>query len=142
MATFSIPSEKHSTVSSLKSLFEFLSDFKNFKSILPEDKVEDFKFETNQCSFTIKGVTALTVKLVERHPYSYILYTSEGLGKFNFNLKVFFDGEAGQTGICHVDLSGDMNPFILSMAQKPLQALVNTMSLKLSQLELMDKVNS
>jgi hypothetical protein len=119
----------------LKNLFEFLIDFKNFDSILPTDKVEDFEFTENQCSFNIKGITAMTIKLVEKKPYNFIFFSSEGLAKFNFSLKVYFTGNENEVGDCKIDLLGDLNPFIKAMAEKSLQNLVNTMSLKLSELK-------
>ena len=61
MAAFTINSETNNTVSSLKSLFDFLSDFKNFQTILPEDKVENFQFTSEECSFNIKGITPMKV---------------------------------------------------------------------------------
>lgn len=136
MAAFTIVSESNKTQSSVKSLFDFLSDFKNFASILPEDKVENFQFSGDQCSFNIKGITPMTIKLVEKKPFDFILFSSEGLAKFNFSLKVYFTGEADAPGECKVDLMGDLNPFIKAMAEKSLAGLVNTMSLKLSQLTL------
>lgn len=135
MAAFNIESDTRETVSNLKNLFEFLSDFKNFNSILPHDKVENFEFTENQCSFNIKGVTQMTIHMVGKKPYENILFTSKGLGKFDFQLKVLFIGPSDAPGKCKVDLSGDMNPFILTMAKKPLAQLVNTMSLKLSELQ-------
>lgn len=136
MAAFTIVGETNKTASTLKSLVDFLSDFKNFASILPEDKVENFQFTGDQCSFNIKGITPMTIRLVEKIPYKSILFSSEGLAKFNFSLKVSFNGEADLVGECSVELMGDLNPFIKSMAEKSLTGLVNTMSLKLSQLKL------
>jgi hypothetical protein len=136
MAAFSINSETNNTLSSLKSLFDFLSDFKNFHSILPEDKVENFQFASDECSFIIKGITPMKIKKVEAKPHEFILFSSEGLAKFNFSLKVFFIGEASQKGQCKVELTGDLNPFIKAMAEKSLEGLTNTMSLKLAQLNL------
>ncbi|MBL7912178.1 MAG: hypothetical protein JNJ41_14050 [Bacteroidia bacterium] len=136
MSAFTIISETNSTQSTLKSLFDFLSDFKNFGSILPEDKVEDFKFTDTECSFNIKGITPMTIKKVEVKENEFILFSSQGLAKFNFSLKVFFIGEPLQTGQCKIELMGDLNPFIKAMAEKPLTALTNSMSLKLSQLKL------
>ena len=136
MSAFTIISEINTTESSLKSLFDFLSDFKNFKTILPEDKVENFEYTDTECSFNIKGVTPMTIKKVEVKPHEFILFSSQGLAKFNFSLKVFFIGDALQKGECKVELMGDLNPFIKAMAEKPLNALTNTMSLKLSQLNL------
>lgn len=134
MAAFTIHSDTNTTHASLKDVFEFLSDFKNFGAILPQDKVDNFQFSENECSFNIKGITPMTIKLVEKKTWEFILFSSEGLAKFNFNLKASFIGEPSQPGQCNIELSGDMNPFIKSMAEKPLTALVNTMSLKLSQL--------
>ena len=102
MAAFTIISETNTTQSSLKSLFDFLSDFKNFASILPEDKVENFKFSDSECSFNIKGITPMTIKKIESKPHEFILFSSEGLAKFNFSLKAFFIGEASQNGACKI----------------------------------------
>lgn len=136
MSAFSIHSEINSTQSKLISLFLFISDFKNFNSILPEDRIEDFKYSELECTFNIKGITSMKIKIIEKHAHDYILFASEGLANFKFNLKVFFIGEANQNGECKIELYGDLNPFIKSMAEKSLIQLVNTMSLKLSQLKL------
>jgi hypothetical protein len=136
VSAFTIVSDTHTTQSSLKDLFEFLADFKNFGSILPQDKVDDFQYTANQCSFNIKGITPMTIKLVQKEPYHFILFSSEGLSKFNFSLKVVFTGEPEKPGQCATELSGNLNPFIKAMAEKPLTGIVNTMSLKLSQLKL------
>ena len=136
MASFTIDSEKNDTVSKLSSLFDFLVDFKNFESILPQDKVDGFEFSHEHCSFNIKGITQMTIKISEKKPHEYILFNSDGLGKYNFKLKVFLIGESEQPGKCRVELAGDLNPVILSFANKPLMQLVNTMSSRLSGLEL------
>ena len=134
MAKFTIVSETNKTTSSLKNLYNFLGDFKNFSTILPEDKVDNFKYSENECSFNIKGITPMTIKVQEKNPYEFILFSSDGLAKFNFSLKVQFIGDADSQGECKIDLLGDLNPFIKAMAEKPLGNLVNTMSLKLAQL--------
>ncbi len=136
MAAFTILSEENKTLSSIEKLYNFLSDFKNFGSILPEDKVEDFKYTAEQCSFTIKGITPMIIKIVEKKENELIYFSSEGLAKFNFGLKAQFTGLPENAGTCKIDLNGDLNPLIKSMAEKSLQNLVNTMSKKLSELVL------
>jgi len=134
VAAFRISGDSNPCVSKNRELYNFLSDFNNFKSILPEDKVEDFVAEGDACSFTIKGITAMRIRIADQTPFSMIYFSSEGLSKFNFKLRVNFNGEADQLGECTVAMEGDLNPFILKMAEKSLQAFVNSMSLKLSQL--------
>ena len=114
----------------------FLNDFKNFDQILPHDKVENFQFTEQDCSFSIKGITPIRINRHEASPYNSIVFKSNGLAKFNFTLIASFIGSAELPGQCQIELKGDLNPFILSMAEKSLKTLVNTMSQKLSQLKL------
>lgn len=103
---------------------------------MPEDKVENFHYNSESCSFNIKGVTPLSIKFKNKQPYSLVVFESEGLAKFNFLLEAELIGDANGAGECMVKLHGDINPFIKMMAEKPLGQLVNTMALKLSQLEI------
>ncbi len=136
MAEFTIISEVQQTKATLKELFDFLTDFKNFKSILPEDKVENFEYTADGCSFNIKGITALSIKLISKTPYTSVKFQSEGLAKFNFILETKFNGIPESKGQCSIELFADMNPFIKTMAEKPLTGLVNVMAVKLAQLEI------
>lgn len=130
MAHFSIPSETHPVQSHTDKLFDFIGDFNNFKHLLPEDKIDNFECTSEQCSFNIKGLTALTIKIKERLPKSRITFETTGLAKFVFTLHIhLFDNQT-----TNVELEGDMNPFIKVMAEKPLKELVNTMASKLSAL--------
>lgn len=135
MAEFTIISNTEQTKAPIRELYNFLIDFKNFKSILPEDKIEGFEYTQDSCKFTIRGITALTIKQISKTPYSSVKFQSEGLAKFNFILEAKFIGEPDKPGQCLIELFADMNPFIKVMAEKPLTGLVNTMALKLSQLE-------
>ena len=136
MAEFTIISEVQQTKATVKELFDFLTDFKNFKSILPEDKVENFEYTADGCSFNIRGITALSIKLISKTPYTSVKFQSEGLAKFNFILEAKFSGSPGNKGQCSIELFADMNPFIKTMAEKPLTGLVNVMAVKLSELEI------
>ena len=132
MAHFSLLSETHTTKSSTDSLFDFMGDFHHFKHLLPEDKIDNFECTTEQCSFSIKGLTALTIKIKERQPKSKITFETSGLAKFVFTLHIHL--LPNQT--TNVQLEGDMNPFIKVMAEKPLTDLINTMASKLSNLSI------
>ncbi len=141
MAAFNIQSDSNNSVSSLKNLYLFLNDFKNFHQILPHDKVENFVYSEQECSFSIKGITPMRITRHAETPFSQIVFKSEGLAKFNFTLIASFIGEPDLPGQCQIELNGDLNPFILAMAEKSLKALVNTMSQKLAQLNLSNHEN-
>lgn len=132
MAHFSIESSVQSTKTETPVLFDFMGDFNNFKHLLPEDKIENFECTADQCSFGIKGLVPLTIKIKERVPKSRITFETLGLAKFVFTLHIHFRSQNQAL----VQLEGDMNPFIKIMAEKPLTELVNTMASKLSALSL------
>ncbi len=128
MAYFSLISETHPTVSSTDDLFDFMGDFHNFKHLLPEDKINNFECTTEQCSFGIKGLMPLTIKIKEKRPKSQITFETSGLPKFIFTLHIHLLPNQAT----NVQLEGDMNPFIKVMAEKPLNDLINTMAKKLA----------
>lgn len=107
-----------------------MGDFHNFKHLLPDDKIENFECTSEQCSFGIKGLVPLTIKIKDKTPKSKITFETSGLAKFVFTLHIHLLPEQ-QT---NVQLEGDMNPFIKVMAEKPLSDLVNTMASKLAAL--------
>ena len=134
MAELHINSDKVQTVSTPEALYTFLTDFKNFASILPEDKVENFEATDAQCSFDIRGITKLSIFIKEREENKRIVYESKGLMKFDFTLDVqFFKGEHAQEAT--LSMLAHLNPFIKAMAEKPLRQLVDSMANKLAGLE-------
>lgn len=136
MAKFSIPSPALKANSTNKVLYEYLANFANFKDILPEDRTENFSYDVDSCSFNIKGIASLKIVFLEKEPNARIKYTTQGLKRFDFFLEVTFKGGASEIGECMVEMTGDMNPFILKMAEAPLTALVNSMNKKLSELKI------
>lgn len=132
MGHFTILSETHTAQSTTDQLFDFMGDFNNFKHLLPEDKIDNFDCTSEQCSFNIKGLTSLTIKIKERVPKSRITFETSGLAKFIFTLHIHLL----ENQITNVELEGDMNPFIKVMAEKPLRELVNTMATKLAALKI------
>lgn len=132
MAHFSILSETHSTQSATDSLYDFMGDFHNFKHLLPDDKIENFECTSEQCSFGIKGLVPLTIRIKERTPKTKITFETLGLAKFVFTLHIHLLPNQKT----NVELEGDMNPFIKVMAEKPLTDLVNTMAKKLAGLSI------
>lgn len=110
-----------------------MGDFNNFKHLLPEEKIENFTCTTDQCSFGIKGLVPLTIKIKNKEPKTRITFETLGLAKFVFTLHIHFL-EGNKT---NVQMEGDMNPFIKVMAEKPLKELINTMAIKLAGLEVL-----
>jgi hypothetical protein len=125
------------TRSSSIALFELLSDFKNFPKVLPSDKISDFKLFDEGCSFNIQGIASLKVVFEKKIPHSEIVYHITGPAKTDVHLQVLFATHDGKN-TSEIHLAAHLNPFLKAMAEKPLKTLVNTISEKLSDLDVKD----
>jgi carbon monoxide dehydrogenase subunit G len=118
---------------SKEQVFEYLSNFNNFEKLMPE-QVTDWSSDENSCTFTIQGMTTLTLVYKTREPYHTIEVEPEGKTPIHFNLLVkLFESEndpAKTTGIIEID--ADLNPMMAMIARKPFENLVNVMAEKLN----------
>ncbi|MEP7171038.1 MAG: SRPBCC family protein [Bacteroidota bacterium] len=107
-------------------VFLFLSDFNNFKLMMP-DQVVDWKSTTEECSFTIKGMASLGMKMKEKKPESEIIIEKNGKAPFDFELHCMIDPAGENQKQCFLQLffDADLNPFLKMMAEKPLKNFLN-----------------
>jgi carbon monoxide dehydrogenase subunit G len=108
-------------------VFNFLSDFNNFNKLLPQDRVEDFESTTDTCSFSIKGLATIGMKIDEKVGNDELKISSHGKNPFPFTIQIKM--EPLENG-CKAQLffQGDMNAFLKMMAEKPLANFFNMLS--------------
>ncbi len=106
-----------------QEVFDFLSNFKNIGSLMPE-QVEQFKTDGDTCSFTIKGMATLGLAYESKSPNNEVVMCSNGKVPFDFKLrcKILESGEQSQLQLF---LDADLNPFLKMMAEKPLTNFLN-----------------
>ena len=121
---------------SAEQIYQFIVDFNNFEALLPQDKVENFKADGDTCSFRIKGMTDLGLKIVGVEKHSRINMVSNGKVPFSFKMDVLIDSPGDDNSDVHIEFEGDINPFMKMMVEKPLTNFFNMLVDRLSQLEL------
>lgn len=125
-------SEKVLLAADATTVYDFLSDFRNFEDLVP-DQVSGWQADASSCSFTIQGVASLSMCINEKTPYSNIHIVSCGKNPVEYTLDCFiFEEGAGQ---CSAKLEFDarLNPFMKAVASRPLQNFVSLMAQKLQQ---------
>ena len=105
--------------------YRFLNDFNNFNQLLPEDKVENWDSTTDECSFRIKGMTDIGMAIEKRNEPSEINITSKGKVPFDFKLTAYLEQAGEEQCRVHLIFSGDINPFMKMMVEKPLTNFFN-----------------
>ena len=126
-----LESDKVTVDKPAKEVYGFLCDFNNFQKLMPE-QVTDWKSTADECTFTIKGMATLGMKIIERVPTSLIKVTKNGSAPFDFTLTCMIEDQQNQ---CVVQLAfdADLNPMMKMMAAKPLTNFLNMLVHKLKE---------
>ncbi len=128
-----IESDKVVINKSKELIYNFLSNFNNFGKLMPE-QIINWQSTDENCSFTIKGLTDLSMKIKEKSPFNQIIIESDGKVPFTFELKWFFkEVEINKTETQLIFLA-DLNAMMSMMVSKPLQNFVNILIAKLKEL--------
>ena len=118
------------------AMYTFLNDFNNFSHLMPE-QVINWQATSDTCTFEIKGLATLGMRIIERVPYSKLVMKGEGKIPFDFLLNSNITPVNDNSSRVQLVIVADMNPFISMMAEKPLANFVDMLVVKLK--EVMEK---
>ncbi len=105
------------------AVYEKIADLNHLAAVkdrLPQDKVKNFSFDTDTLSVEVSPVGQITLQIIEREPCKCIKFaTTQSPLPFNLWVQLLPDGEQG----CKMKLTigMELNPFMKTMVQKPLQ---------------------
>ena len=119
-----IESQKIAIECKPEKVFNFLGNFDNFEKLLPE-QVANWHSTGDSCSFEVKGLATIGLRITTKTPFSKITMMGEGKLPFGFTLNSFIQEAGNQHCQVQLVINADMNPFIAMMAEKPLQNFVD-----------------
>lgn len=119
-----IQSKSITVEKSQQDVYSFLSDFRNFEHLLPEDRVERVNCTEDTCSFKIKGLAEINMKIDNRTPHSLIEILSFEKNPFPFTLHVYVEGDQNQSQVQMV-FEGEVNSMMKMMIERPLTNFFN-----------------
>lgn len=133
MAKTIIDSNKVTVNASQEEVFNYLCDFNNFKNLLPEDKISDWKASTDDCSFKIQNAAVIPLVKDSTEPNNRINIKAGDKAPFPFTLVVNIKdlGNGNCEGDMHFE--GDINAFLKMMVVNPLTNLFNFMAKRLQE---------
>lgn len=117
-------------------VYRVLSDLSKLaliKDQLPEDKIKDFTYDKDSCSFRVDPIGAVKFTIVEREPNKLVKFKSENL-PFDVFLWIQLMEKAATDTKMRITLKADLNPFIKPMVDKPMKEAVDKVSDVLAQL--------
>ena len=127
MTTFSGPEVLIENLSA-EELFNKLSDLNNLKEIMPSS-INNFKSDTNNCSFKMKGMPTLNLSLSEKTPFSKIsLSASESPVSFSLDCHISENGEKCQA---RLEVNAELNMMMKMMVEEQITNFLNVLSEKM-----------
>lgn len=106
-------------------IYNFLTDFNNFKNLIPQDKVENWESDEDSCRFSIHPIGQTGIKILEKEPYKLIKLTSLDESKFNFIFWAQLKPAGELSTHIKLTLEVQLNPMMEVMAKKPLQEFLD-----------------
>lgn len=126
-----IESKKVELNRNVEFVYEYLSDFTHFLMVA-NDKIENFKATQDRCSFTIKGMTDMGLKIIARVPNESITISNDTdiPSSMPLNFLIIFEFERLEPYVTRavVKMELDANPMIAMMVKKPLEKFVNSLA--------------
>jgi hypothetical protein len=126
-----IESKKVEIKRNVEFVYEYLADFTHF-SMVANNKIENFKATQDRCSFTIKGMTDMGLKIISRLPNESITISNDTdvPSSMPLNFLIIFEFERVEPYVTKVivKMELDANPMIAMMVKKPLEKFVNSLA--------------
>ncbi|MDR2086256.1 MAG: SRPBCC family protein [Dysgonamonadaceae bacterium] len=112
---------------SQEKVYDVLSNMSNLEKIqnrIPEDKITNFSFDTDSCSFSVNPVGKVRFSIVERDPPKTIKLTAD---QSPVAITMWIQLKESQENETKMKLTvqADLNPFLKPMLSKPLQDGIN-----------------
>jgi len=110
-----------------ESVFEFLSDVKNFESLMPENISKFEMLDEDKFRFALKGMPEIVLKKKEVvAPNKIVLSAAEG--KLDFSLTgLIVETNAGNSEV-QLSFDGDFNPMMAMMIKGPISKFIETLA--------------
>ena len=111
---------------SQEAVYNNISDLRNLEKVrdrVPEDKVSDFTFDEDTVGLNVQPVGELKLRICEREEPKCVKFeTVQSPVPFNVWIQVLPVDE--QNSKMKVTVKAELNPFIKSMIEKPLQEAI------------------
>jgi hypothetical protein len=110
-------------------IYNFISDFNNFKDLMPT-AINNLQITTDTCSFSLQGMPTINLKIHERLPFEKVCMVADG-GKLPFSLNCIINKTSDSRCTAQFYFEAELNSMMKMMVQKPLENFLNVLAVKL-----------
>ncbi|MEW4924920.1 SRPBCC family protein [Algibacter sp. 2305UL17-15] len=121
-----LESPKVSVSKTPEEVFNFISDVKNFESLMPENISKFEVLGDDKFLFALKGMPEIILKKKAVRPPNKIEFGAAG-GKIDFSLVAHILEGADTDSDVKLEFSGDFNPMMSMMIKGPISKFIETL---------------
>ncbi|MDR0698565.1 MAG: SRPBCC family protein [Tannerella sp.] len=111
-------------------IFVMLSDMSNLDRVrerISQDKIKDFTFDRDTCSFTVDPVGSVMFRIIEREPYKTIKFSTTN-SPIPLLMWIQLKRVAENETKMKLTVRAELSPFIKPMVSGPLQEAIDKIS--------------
>jgi carbon monoxide dehydrogenase subunit G len=112
---------------SSEEVFNFLTDTKNFKLLMPTNISKFELIDSDTFRFALNGMPEIVLRKKEVLPHQKIILGAAG-GKLDFSLTGTITETSSQSCQVQLHFEGDFNPMMAMMIKKPISKFIETLA--------------
>lgn len=107
--------------------FYFVTDIRNLKRFIPQGTVSNLKVDKDSCSFDVSMLGSVNINIADKKAPEKVTYAGQAANVNDFSLVLDISDTGDNKAQARVSLVADMNPFMKSMADKPIAQLLESL---------------
>ena len=115
-----------------QTIYNYITNFNNFKNLVPADKVQDWESGDDWCSFSVPPVGKTGIKVIDKEPHKLIKLTSTEQSQYDFTLWIQLKQVAENDTRMKLTMEAKLNPMMQVMAKKPLKEFLDKLVEKIA----------
>ena len=129
-----LESSKHVIPQSPETVFNFLSEVKNYKQLMPDTITKFEVLGDKRFVFALKGMPEIILEIKETIPYNKIILGAAS-EKMPFLLNIDIKELSAQSSEAQLLFEGEFNGMVSMMIKSPIQKFINTLGEKMEHIQ-------
>ena len=125
-----LESPRVSIEKSSQIVFNFLTDVKNFKPLMPEDTIKFELIDDETFLFALSGMPEIVLKKKSLESPKTIVLAAAG-GKIDFSLTAIIESISENKSEVQLKFEGDFNAMMAMMIKRPITKFIETLALNI-----------
>jgi len=115
-----------------QEIYAFISDFNNFRELIPADKVSQWESTEDQCSFKVEPLGTTGLEIIEKTPSSLVKMASlKSYSKHQFTIWIQLKSVGERDTRVKITIEPRVNKMLIPMIKGPLKQFVDGLVAKI-----------